>query len=194
MDIETAEEKPVETILSGPAASFMGINAMLPSRKDALLLDIGGTTTDIFFLADGVPLFEPLGITIDNYKTLVRAIYSVSIGLGGDSSVEIHNEEIKIGPERKGNPISFGGTSPTPTDAMIVLGLMKGGNRDNAYKAMETLGKELNLSPEEISKKILETMADIIKNKVDKLLVNINSQPVYTVKELLYGKKKFNQN
>ena len=49
MDIETAEEKPVETILSGPAASFMGINAMLPSRKDALLLDIGGTTTDIFF-------------------------------------------------------------------------------------------------------------------------------------------------
>ena len=189
MDIETAEEKPVETILSGPAASFMGINAMLPSRKDALLLDIGGTTTDIFFLADGVPLFEPLGITINNYKTLVRAIYSVSIGLGGDSSVEIHNEEIKIGPERKGNPISFGGTSPTPTDAMIVLGLMKGGNRDNAYKAMETLGKELNLSPEEISKKILETMADIIKNKVDKLLVNINSQPVYTVKELLYGKK-----
>ena len=76
MNISTAEEKPVETILSGPAASFMGINAMLPTDEDAILLDIGGTTTDIFFLADGVPLFEPLGIKIDKYKTLVRAIYS----------------------------------------------------------------------------------------------------------------------
>ncbi len=81
----------METILSGPAASFMGgINAMLGTNEDAILLDIGGTTTDIFFLANGVPLFEPLGIQIGGeYKTLVRAIYSMSIGLGGDSSIEI---------------------------------------------------------------------------------------------------------
>ena len=59
MDIETAEERPVETVLSGPAASFMGISALLNTKDDAILLDIGGTTTDIFFLADGVPLFEP---------------------------------------------------------------------------------------------------------------------------------------
>jgi len=86
--LSSAEERPVETILSGPAASFMGINALLHTDKDALLLDIGGTTTDIFFLADGIPLFEPLGIEIGSYKTLVRALYSHSIGLGGDSSIE----------------------------------------------------------------------------------------------------------
>ena len=102
MDIETAQERPVETILSGPAASFMGISAMIDREEDAILLDVGGTTTDIFFLADGVPLFEALGAKISKYKTLVRAIYSVSIGLGGDSSIKVEDGDIKIGPERKG--------------------------------------------------------------------------------------------
>ena len=189
MNLLTAEEKPVETILSGPAASFMGLNAMLNTDKDAILLDIGGTTTDIFFLADGVPLFEPLGIKIDNYKTLVRSIYSVSIGLGGDSSIDIKEGKIKIGPKREGYPYAFGGPKPTPTDAMIVLGLMKDGNKQKALKSMETLGNQIGLSAESMAKKILDTMGDIIKEKIDELLYKINSQPVYTVKELLYGKK-----
>lgn len=189
MNISTAEEKPVETILSGPAASFMGINAMLPTDKDAILLDIGGTTTDIFFLADGVPLFEPLGIKIDKYNTLVRAIYSVSIGLGGDSSISIENGKIKIGPRREGIPYAFGGPKPTPTDAMITLGLMKEGNKEAAHNSMAVLGMKLNIPPVDMAKLILETMGDIIKDKVDELLYVINSQPVYTVKELLYGKK-----
>lgn len=190
MDIKTAKTKPVETILSGPAASFMGMKAMLPTNKDAILLDIGGTTTDIFFLADGVPIFEPLGIKINEYKTLVRAIYSSSIGLGGDSSISIQDKQIKIGPERKGYPMALGGPEPTPTDAMIVLGLMEEGDasKAKAYDAMERLGRKLDLSPQDISRKIMDTMGKIIKNKVDQLLLNINSQPVYTVKELLEGK------
>ncbi|GMG96993.1 hydantoinase/oxoprolinase family protein [Tepidimicrobium xylanilyticum] len=189
MNISTAEERPVETILSGPAASFMGMNAMVPTNEDAILLDIGGTTTDIFFLVDGVPLFEPLGIKIDRYKTLVRAIYSVSIGLGGDSSINIENGQIKIGPLREGKPYAFGGPKPTPTDAMITLGLMNTGNRKKAYDSMVSLGRELNISPEEVAQLILDTMGDITKDKVEELLADINSHPVYTIKELLYGKK-----
>lgn len=196
MNISTAEKKPVETILSGPAASLMGINAMLPTNEDAILLDIGGTTTDIFFLADGVPLFEPWGIRIDKYKTLIRAIYSVSIGLGGDSSICVRNGRIKIGPQREGVPYAFGGPKPTPTDAMITLELIDENafrltheNVKKAYEAMTLLGKELNLSAKDMAKLILSTMGDIIKNKVNELLHEINSRPVYTVKELLYGKK-----
>ncbi|MEW9082651.1 hydantoinase/oxoprolinase-like protein [Caldanaerobacter subterraneus] len=196
MNISTAEKKPVETILSGPAASLMGINAMLPTNEDAILLDIGGTTTDIFFLADGVPLFEPWGIRIGKYKTLIRAIYSVSIGLGGDSSICVRNGRIKIGPQREGVPYAFGGPKPTPTDAMITLELIDENafrlthdNVKKAYEAMTLLGRELNLSAKDMAKLILSTMGDIIKNKVDELLHEINSRPVYTVKELLYGKK-----
>lgn len=200
MTIDEAINKPVETILSGPAASLMGINALLPSDSDAILLDIGGTTTDIFFLADGVPLFEPLGIKIGKYKTLVRAIYSVSIGLGGDSAIDIVNGNIKIGPLREGKPFAFGGPKPTPTDALITLGLIDDNvfsygknSRDdcerNAFYAMKLLSKKLNISEMDTAKLILDTMGNTIKNKVDNLLIHINSHPVYTIKELLYGKK-----
>lgn len=189
MNLPIAEEKPVETILSGPAASFMGMSGMLNTDEDAVLLDIGGTTTDIFFLADGVPLFEPQGIKIGNYKTLIRAIYSVSIGLGGDSSVDIVDDKIQIGPKREGYPYAFGGPKATPTDAMITLGLIEDGDKNRAYKVMEGLGQKLDLSPEGTSKLILQTMGAIIANKVNELLHEINSQPVYTVKELLHGKK-----
>ncbi len=187
--LSTAQKRPVETILSGPAASFMGLNALMNTDKDALLLDMGGTTSDIFFLADGVPLFEPLGIEIGPYKTLVRAIYSSSMGLGGDSSIDIKNAKLQIGPKRDGAPYAFGGPKPTPTDAMIALGLINDGDRRKAFEAMKALGKHLNLGPEDTAQKILDTMGDMIKNKVDELLMGINSKPVYTLKELLYGKK-----
>jgi N-methylhydantoinase A/oxoprolinase/acetone carboxylase beta subunit len=198
INLATAEEKPVETILSGPAASFMGLNAMLKTDKDAILLDIGGTTTDIFFLADGVPLFEPLGIKIGDYKTLVRAFYSVSIGLGGDSSIEVEDVhlkdglediKLKIGPNRAGYPYALGGPKPTPTDAMIVLGLIKTGDTEKAFEAIKNIGQQLSLSVEDTAQKILDTMGDIIHDKVNELLFEINSHPVYTVKELLYGKQ-----
>lgn len=191
MTIDSAKEKPVETILSGPAASLMGISALLPTDKDGILLDIGGTTTDIFFLADGVPLFEPLGIQIGKYKTLVRSIYSVSIGLGGDSSIDIIDGDIVIGPKREGKPYALGGPKATPTDAMIALGLTSYGEefKERARESMNKLGQELDLSIEQTAELFLERMANIIKENVDHLLDKINSQPVYTIKELLYGKK-----
>ncbi|NLL46497.1 MAG: hydantoinase/oxoprolinase family protein [Clostridiales bacterium] len=188
ISLEKAEEKPVETILSGPAASFMGISAMLGTDEDAVLLDIGGTTTDIFFLADGVPLFEPWGIDIGPYKTLVRAIYSTSIGLGGDSGIQIRDGRIRIGPTREGRPYAFGGPKPTPTDAMVVLGLINEGDKTRAWECMGALGRELNASAEETAKDILKAMGERIKNTVNQLLDKINARPVYTVRELLHGK------
>lgn len=188
MNIESAEEKAVETILSGPAASFSGMNGMLPTNEDAVLLDIGGTTTDIFFLADGLPLFEPSGIKIDKYKTLVRSVYSVSIGLGGDSEIQIENNKLKIGPRRAGAAVAFGGPKATPTDAMIVLGLMDAGDKEKAEKAMRELAEKLGDSTKAIAEKILSQMAEMIQEKIEKLLNKINSEPVYTIEELLDGK------
>jgi N-methylhydantoinase A/oxoprolinase/acetone carboxylase beta subunit len=207
MDIQTAEQRPVETILSGPAASFMGITALETLQTpdtDAILLDVGGTTTDIFFLADGIGLFEPAGAEIGEYNTLVRAIYSVSIGLGGDSSIGVENGTILIGPRREGKPYAFGGPAPTPTDAMLTLGLMDTTDqtvRDKARAAMELLHHTADAgSPattpartaeriaERTAELVLETMAKTIKDKTDTLLQQINARPVYTVRELLHGK------
>lgn len=192
MSLAHGEEKPVESILSGPAASFMGISSMIDTNEDAILLDIGGTTTDIFFLADGVALFEPLGIKIDKYNTLVRSIYSVSMGLGGDSAIEYKDEQLIIGPERQGKPYCFGGPMPTPTDAMVALGLIDVEDKiiyQRAEEAMVSLGNDLAMKVDQISKLVLDFFASKIKEKTDELLAIINSKPVYTVKELLDGKK-----
>ena len=189
MNLDEANEKPVETILSGPAASYMGISSMFQLEKDAILLDIGGTTTDIFFLADGISLFEPLGIQIKDYKTLVRAIYSLSIGLGGDSELAIEDGKIKVGPKRQGIAVGLGGEKPTPTDAMIALGLLDVGDMEASKNTLGDFGKPINLSIEETAQAILSAMTDIIEEKVLETLEDINSKPVYTIKELLHGKK-----
>ncbi|HZK19873.1 MAG TPA: hydantoinase/oxoprolinase family protein [Treponemataceae bacterium] len=190
MDIDAAEKKPVETILSGPAASFMGMSAMIETRNDdGIFLDIGGTTTDIFFMAGRLPLFEPEGAKISTYNTLVRAVYSVSIGLGGDSCVRVENGNLMIGPRREGRPYAFGGPSPTPTDAMIYVGLMDAPEGEQkAAEAMKALSEDLHSTPKETGELILTTMAKMIKAKTDELLLEINSKPIYTVEELLHGK------
>lgn len=189
MDLEQAIKKPVETILSGPAASFMGLNALNEMNKDTILLDIGGTTTDIFFLVSGSSLFEPEGIKINEHKTLVRAIYSVSIGIGGDSFVRVENGKLEIGPERKGTPAGFGGKHATPTDAMIFLDLIKDGDKERSTEVIESIAKKLELSSKEIANLILEEASRIIKEKTDELLMEINNKPVYTVKEFLEDAK-----
>ena len=189
MNLQTAKKKPVETILSGPAASFMGLSALFSESEDGVLLDVGGTTTDIFFLKDGVQLFEPLGISIDNRKTLIRSIYSVSIGLGGDSFVRVEDKNITIGPQRMGRPIAFGGKHLTPTDAMVFLDKISVGNKEKATLAVEKLAEQLSLSSTETAHKILDEMARLIKEKVDDLVSKINESPVYTIKKLLEDEK-----
>ena len=191
-DLPTAQEHPVETILSGPAASLSGILSLSKIREDAILLDIGGTTTDIFFLADGVPLFAPDGAVISDYRTLVRAVYSVSIGLGGDSRVKLVDGKIHIGPEREGKAYAYGGPAVTATDAMIVLGLVE--NTDDrqlsrACTAVASVEGSSEICVEQTAASILTQMALTIKETTDRLLENINEQPVYTIKELLHNKK-----
>lgn len=189
MPLEDGYNFPVQSILSGPAASFMGITALEETDKDSIYLDIGGTTTDIFFLVEGQPLFETNGIEIDGRKTLVRAIFSHSIGLGGDSFVEVKDKEIKIRPQRLGPPLGLGGKYPTVTDAMIALDLVDFGDKDKSIEGLKVLGEELGLEIEEVSHKILNECGEIIYSKVGELLNKINSKPLFTVREVLEGRK-----
>ena len=129
---DAALERAVETVLSGPAASIMGAAALEHVDEDGIILDIGGTTTDIAFLADGVPLFEPRGIEVSGFKTLVRGLYSRSCGVGGDSLVRLVDGEVQVGPKRLGPAVAFGGDHPTPTDALVIKGKIKEGSKEKA--------------------------------------------------------------
>ncbi len=186
VDLNGAMLKPVETILSGPAASFMGMRALLDDqRSDRILIDVGGTTTDLFFLVDGVPVFEPLGIEIDGRKTLVRALFSQSIGIGGDSHVRFDEGELQIGPRREGLPVAFGGESLTPTDALVYLGKLEGQYREESRKAVERMAAENGLEGMAFAKMIVERMCDDIRSAIERVLIKLNSSPVYTIEELL---------
>jgi N-methylhydantoinase A/oxoprolinase/acetone carboxylase beta subunit len=95
-----AARAPVETIHSGPAASAIG-GRFLTGTDDALVIDIGGTTTDLALVQGGQVAVHEEGAVVGQYKTAVKAANLLSIGLGGDSHVSLDNRgDIIVGPRR----------------------------------------------------------------------------------------------
>ena len=98
-----AREKPIETILSGPAASIVGASWMT-GAQEAIVSDIGGTTTDIAVLRGGRPAIDPDGARVGLFRTMVEAVAMRTTGLGGDSEVHFIGEGltggVTLGPRR----------------------------------------------------------------------------------------------
>jgi N-methylhydantoinase A/oxoprolinase/acetone carboxylase beta subunit len=100
MSLEVAKERPVDTVLSGPAASLMG-GKTLAGLESCVVVDIGGTSTDIAYLLGGFPRLNQEGSMVGNWRTRVRAIDIWTIGLGGDSTISMDDKgNLKLGPER----------------------------------------------------------------------------------------------
>ena len=98
-----AAERPIETILSGPAASLVGAR-FLTGLDNAFVSDIGGTTTDIAILANGQPRIDENGATVGGFNTMVEAVAMRTHGLGGDSEVSLEEGGLEpkliLGPRR----------------------------------------------------------------------------------------------
>jgi N-methylhydantoinase A/oxoprolinase/acetone carboxylase beta subunit len=100
INTETALKQPVGTVLSGPAASVVGACA-LSGAGNAIIADMGGTTTDIAVVTNGQPELGSDGVLIGNWRPMVEAVRVISIGLGGDSEVRFNAQEgIEVGPRR----------------------------------------------------------------------------------------------
>jgi len=100
---DQARARPIETILSGPAASIVGARWMT-GAEFALVSDIGGTTTDVAVLREGRPAIDPAGARVGPWRTMVEAVAMRTTGLGGDSEVHVEDEGLKggltLGPRR----------------------------------------------------------------------------------------------
>jgi N-methylhydantoinase A/oxoprolinase/acetone carboxylase beta subunit len=97
---ETVARRPIETVLSGPAASLVG-GRWLSKLDSFILADMGGTTTDLGILLDGKPKITELGAEVGGWRTMVRAVDVKTVGLGGDSEVAIAVDgRLMIGPQR----------------------------------------------------------------------------------------------
>lgn len=100
MGLTYTAEHAVETLLSGPAASALGGGA-LTGRERAVVVDIGGTTTDIALIEKGEPRLSEEGIRVGQWKTQVRGLAAASFALGGDSAIRWDEHgTLRIGPER----------------------------------------------------------------------------------------------
>jgi N-methylhydantoinase A/oxoprolinase/acetone carboxylase beta subunit len=92
--------RPIETVLSGPAASLVGAS-WLCGLKDFIMSDMGGTTTDLGVLEAGRPRVAEQGAEVGGWRTMVKAIDVRTVGLGGDSEISIGlNGVITVGPQR----------------------------------------------------------------------------------------------
>ncbi len=140
-----ARFRPVETLLSGPAASLAGA-AFLAGSRTAMVADIGGTTTDIAILQNGAPRLKSDGALVGGWQTMVEAADIRTCGLGGDSEVTPVNRgtagSLALGP-RRAVPLSLLATQwpevkaklaeqlavavPMSTDARFVMPLMPQG-------------------------------------------------------------------
>ncbi|MCO6408875.1 hydantoinase/oxoprolinase family protein [Hoeflea alexandrii] len=95
--------RPIETILSGPAASLVGARH-LTGLENAVVSDIGGTTTDVAVLEGGNPRLDSEGATVGRYRTMVEAVAMHTFGLGGDSELRLEDggfdAGLTLGPRR----------------------------------------------------------------------------------------------
>ncbi len=98
--LENAVEKPIGTVLSGPAASVIGA-CQLSGLDNAIVADMGGTTTDIAIVSNGQPQLSDDGANIGDWQPMVEAVRVNSIGLGGDSEVRFGGHKgLSVGPRR----------------------------------------------------------------------------------------------
>jgi len=95
MSENVATERPIETILSGPAASLIGAK-MLTGKDDAVVMDMGGTTLDIGILRNGLPRLQKEGAMIGGRRTRVMAAEISTSGIGGDSRIIVNGSKFML--------------------------------------------------------------------------------------------------
>ena len=152
MSIEEARRYPVLTIACGPTNSIRGAS-YLSRILDAIIVDVGGTTTDVGALQNGFPRESGVAVTIGGVRTNFRMPDVVSIGLGGGSIVRVRDDgSVSVGPDSVGYKITsealvFGGNTLTATDIAVCLGLADIGDksrvadldRNLAVKALDAI-------------------------------------------------------
>ncbi|MCD7953898.1 MAG: hydantoinase/oxoprolinase family protein [Synergistaceae bacterium] len=147
----------LETVFSGPAASMRGAMLLGGVRdEDAVVADMGGTSTDIGVVKKGKAVYSKEGALIGNYRTMIPSLEIRSIALGGDSAVKLgKGGELTVGPERvrpycrasEGEECGY-----TPSDALSALGAAAIGSCGRSLRASNEYGGRLGVSAVEFAR------------------------------------------
>jgi len=134
MSVDYAERYPIFTVACGPANSIRGA-AYLADVEDGIIVDVGGTTTDVGVITERFPRESSTPVKIGGVRTNFRMPDLVSIGIGGGSIVDEGDGEIAVGPESVGYELVdrarvFGGDVTTATDVAVARGRADVGSHD----------------------------------------------------------------
>ena len=186
-----SRRQPVDSLLSGPAASVMGVLALCEVAGDSLLLDMGGTTTDVALFAGGSPVLDREGMLVrcagQERRTSVRSLATRSLGVGGDSLLTVHGGAVRVGPQRVGPALAFGGGLPTLLDALNVLEIYgTAGEAALSRAGVEALAVAHGMTARNLAQEAVTTAVQSIKEAAQDLLRAVNASPVYTLVALLH--------
>lgn len=182
-----ARKYPVQSILSGPSASVMGALAQWAGAREGcrLLLDMGGTTTDIAMALDGSPVLARGGMELMGRRTLVRALAQTSIAVGGDSRITAARGRIAAGPLRDGPAMAFGGAAPTLLDALNVInapaGAPRPGDAEASARGIGELAAANGMEAGSLARAAVDdAMRQIVRAALE-LAERVNASPIYTL-------------
>lgn len=175
MTMEYARRYPIFTIACGPTNSIRGAS-YLSRMDDAIVIDVGGTTTDLGVLAHGFPRESGVAVTIGGVRTNFRMPDVVSIGLGGGSIVrEREDGTVSVGPDSVGYAITeralvFGGDTMTATDIAVRLGMAEVGDASLAAGIPEDLALRAMAAIRELVEEGIDVMK-VSNDDIDVVLV-----------------------
>ncbi|MDY6944453.1 MAG: hydantoinase/oxoprolinase family protein [Pseudomonadota bacterium] len=174
MPPQVAARYPVLTFASGPTNSIRG-GGFLTGLSECIVVDIGGTTTDVGVLAGGLPRESSIAVDVGGVRTNFRMPDVLSIGLGGGSRVRDAGESIAVGPDSVGfglrtEGLVFGGSTLTATDIAVAAGIAKVGDP----AAVERLARDF------VSRS-LQRIGVMIEDAIDRMKTSSTAVPVVLV-------------
>ncbi len=189
MTLEASRRRPCETVFSGPAASTMGGTALNRDHLNSVVVDIGGTTSDISLLIEGQPLYASKGASIKGHLTHVNSFAVNSIAMGGDSPVAGESGAIETGRMRRGPAACFGGEAPTVTDAFNVLLGLDIGEAARSRTMLQAVATSLGLGLEALCRAVADRVIDALETSVRDMFRQWEDEPAYKVWEVVNRRK-----
>jgi N-methylhydantoinase A len=189
MPLDMSLIRPCETVFSGPAASTMGAVALTMDESNSVVIDIGGTTTDISLIVGGMPLYASRGACLEGKLTHVSAFAVKSIPLGGDSMLSWKEQQLRIGPERRDSAACFGGKAPTVIDAFNVHYRLQIGDFNLSINKLAELADGTPLTQEEIASQAVEMVYEQVAITIRNMFKEWENEPAYKVWEVINRRK-----
>lgn len=189
MPLNASLRTPCETVFSGPAASTMGAVALTMDQRNSVVIDIGGTTSDISLIIGGEPLYASKGANIDQKYTHINSFAVRSLALGGDSTIRVNDGSVEVGPRRIGEAACFGGSAPTVTDVFNYQYQLAIGDYRKSEAQLKQLAQNEGMELQLLCQQAIDIVITKLQTLINEMFREWENEPAYRVWEVVNRQK-----